>query len=93
MFKGSYKYLLFLAVLFSVGIQTTSCSLFKKQKDELNEAELKKELDKQKKIAAKNQRKANKRAVDDFWNKQSSAVKKRIKKTNKRKRKEADWYQ
>ena len=93
MFKGSYKYLLFLAVLFSVGIQATSCSLFKKQKDELNEAELKKELDKQKKKAAKNQRKANKKAVDDFWDHQTNAVKKRIKKTNKRKRKETDWYQ
>jgi hypothetical protein len=93
MFKGSYKYLLFLAVLFSVGIQATSCSLFKKQKEELNEAELKKELDKQKKIAAKNQRKAKQRAIEDFWSHQTSTVKKRIKKTNKRKRKEADWYQ
>ncbi len=79
-------------VLLSVSVQTSSCSLIKKQKEELSEAELKKELDKQKRKAAKNQRKANQRAVDEFWNKQSSAVKKRIKKTNKRKRKEVDWY-
>ncbi len=93
MLKGSYKFLLISVVLFSVGVQITSCSLFKKQKEELNEAELKKELDKQKKKAAKNQRKANKKAVDDFWDHQTNAVKKRIKKTNKRKRKETDWYQ
>jgi len=92
MLKSSYKYLFFLMVLLSVSVQTSSCSLFKKQKEELSEADLKKELDKQKKKAAKNQRKANQRAVDDFWDKQSGAVKKRIKKTNKRKRKEVDWY-
>jgi hypothetical protein len=74
-------------------IQSTSCSLFKTQKEELSEAELKKELDKQKKKAAKNLRKANKNAVNDFWDHQTNAVKKRIKKTNKRKRKEVDWYQ
>jgi hypothetical protein len=93
MLKVKYKYLLFSFVFCTISILSNSCSLFKKQKEELSEAELKKELDKQKKKAAKNQRKANQRAVDDFWDRQSPAVKKRIKKTNKRKRKEADWYQ
>jgi uncharacterized protein YdaU (DUF1376 family) len=93
MLKVKYKYLLFSVVFSTISVLPNSCSLFKKQKEELSEAELKKELDKQKKKAAKNQRKANQRAVDDFWDRQSPAVKKRIKKTNKRKRKEADWYQ
>ena len=93
MHKDKYKYLLCLILIILMVIQSTSCSLFKTQKEELSEAELKKELDKQKKKAAKNLRKANKNAVNDFWDHQTNAVKKRIKKTNKRKRKEADWYQ
>ena len=41
MLKVKYKYLLFSVVFSTISVLPNSCSLFKKQKEELSEAELK----------------------------------------------------